>query len=54
MVAPAGPAQVDNIAKVCGDYDDATVDKTTVCDEDTHTFTVPPPSNPPDEPARRR
>jgi hypothetical protein len=47
VVAPAGPAQVDNIAKVCGDYDDDTVEKMTVCDEDTHTFTVPPPNTPP-------
>jgi len=50
VVAPAGPAQVDNIAKVCGDYDDDTVEKTTVCDENPHTFTVPPPSNPPENP----
>jgi hypothetical protein len=50
VVAPAGPAQVDNIAKVCGDYDDDAVDKMTVCDEDPHTFTVPPPSNPPENP----
>ena len=47
VVAPAGPAQVDNIAKVCGDYDDDTVEKMTVCAEDPHTFTVPPPSTPP-------
>ena len=44
VVAPAGPAQVDNVAKVCGDYGD-----TTVCDENPHTFTVPPPTTPPTE-----
>jgi hypothetical protein len=50
VVAPAGPAQVDNIAKVCGDYDDDTVEKMTVCAEDPHTFTVPPPNTPPNTP----
>jgi hypothetical protein len=50
VVAPAGPAQVDNVAKVCGDYDDAAVEKKTVCDEDPHTFTVPPPGTPPGTP----
>jgi hypothetical protein len=47
VVAPAGPAQVDNVAKVCGDYDNGQLPKKTVCDEDPHTFTVPPPSTPP-------
>ena len=41
VVAPAGPAQVDNIAKVCGDFVAKDVPMKTVCDEDTHTFTVP-------------
>jgi hypothetical protein len=50
VVAPAGPAQVDNIAKVCGDYVAKDVPMKTVCDEDTHTFTVPPPSTPPENP----
>jgi hypothetical protein len=50
VVAPAGPAQVDNVAKVCGDYDNGKLPKKTVCDEDPHTFTVPPPSNPPETP----
>jgi hypothetical protein len=48
VVAPAGPAQVDNVAKVCGDFvaggDAETI---TVCDDDPHTFTVPPPGTPP-------
>ena len=43
VVAPAGPAQVDNTAKVCGTYNSPAVQPVTVCDEDTHTFTVPPP-----------
>jgi hypothetical protein len=51
VIAPAGPAQVDNVAKVCGDFDDnGKLPKKTVCDEDTHTFTVPPPGNPPENP----
>jgi hypothetical protein len=44
VVVPAGPAQVDDLAKVCGDA--PPVDSQTVCAEDTHTFTVPPPINP--------
>jgi hypothetical protein len=47
VVAPAGPAQVDNVAKVCGDFDADDVDPMTVCDDDPHTFTVPPPGTPP-------
>jgi hypothetical protein len=47
VIAPAGPAQVDNLAKVCGDYDAPDVDPRTVCAEDPHTFTVPPPATPP-------
>ena len=55
VVAPAGPAQVDNIAEVCASFDDDDFDPVTVCDEDPHTFTVPPayaageprPPNPP-------
>jgi hypothetical protein len=47
VVAPAGPAQVDNVAKVCGDFDAEDVDPMTVCDDDPHTFTVPPPGSPP-------
>jgi hypothetical protein len=50
VIAPAGPAQVDNLAKVCGDYDAPDVDMRTVCAEDTHTFTVPPPGTPPNTP----
>ena len=50
VVAPAGPAQVDNIAKVCGDYNDGKLPKKTVCDDDPHTFTVPPPTTPPNNP----
>jgi hypothetical protein len=46
VVAPAGPAQVDNVAEVCGDYD---AGEETVCDDDPHTFTVPPPDDPPGE-----
>jgi uncharacterized repeat protein (TIGR01451 family) len=46
VTAPAGPAQVDNIAEVCGDYTPPNGPKETVCDEDTHTFTVPPPATP--------
>jgi hypothetical protein len=47
VTAPAGPASVTNVAKVCGDYKPPYGDKQTVCDEDTHTFTVPPPVTPP-------
>jgi len=48
VVAPAGPAQVDNVAKVCGEFSAEGVEPKTVCDEDPHTFTVPPPGeNPP-------
>jgi hypothetical protein len=43
-VAPAGPATVDNAASVCGTYNGTGVQPVTVCDEDTHTFTVPPPA----------
>jgi hypothetical protein len=51
VVAPAGPAQVDNVAKVCGDFDADDVEPMTVCDDDPHTFTVPPPGeNPPVNP----
>jgi hypothetical protein len=50
VVAPAGPAQVDNRAEVCGWYDENDTDGIKVCDTDTHTFTVPPPSNPPETP----
>jgi hypothetical protein len=38
---------VDNVAKVCGDFDAEDVDPMTVCDDDPHTFTVPPPGTPP-------
>jgi hypothetical protein len=47
VVAPAGPAQVDNTADVCGDYVNPAVPTRTVCAEDTHTFTVPPTNTPP-------
>ena len=50
VVAPAGPVQVDNVAKVCGDFDAEGVDPMTVCDDDSHTFTVPPPGTPPGTP----
>jgi hypothetical protein len=50
VVAPAGPAQVDNVAKVCGDYVAKDVPMKTVCDDDPHTFTVPPPGTPPENP----
>jgi hypothetical protein len=50
VTAPAGPAQVDNRAEVCGDYQPPQGDEQTVCDDDTHTFTVPPPSTPPTTP----
>jgi hypothetical protein len=45
VVAPAGPAQVDNVAEVCGEYPPGPTTK--VCDDDPHTFTVPPPTTPP-------
>jgi hypothetical protein len=47
VIAPAGPAQVDNVANVCGEFSAPGVEKKTVCDEDPHTFTVPPPDTPP-------
>jgi hypothetical protein len=47
VVAPAGPAQVDNVANVCGDFDADDVEPMTVCDDDPHTFTVPPPGDTP-------
>jgi hypothetical protein len=47
VIAPAGPAQVDNVANVCGEFSAPGVEKETVCDEDPHTFTVPPPDTPP-------
>jgi len=47
VIAPAGPAQVDNVAEVCGEYAPPGVDPKTVCDDDPHTFTVPPPGTPP-------
>ena len=51
VIAPPGPAQVDNIAEVCGDYTPPPHgDKETVCDENPHTFTVPPPPTPPTPP----
>lgn len=50
VTAPAGPAQVDNRAQVCGDFTPPQGDKQTVCDDDTHTFTVPPPAAPPATP----
>ena len=43
VTAPAGPAQVVNIAEVCAEYSPGETDPTTVCDDDPHTFTVPPP-----------
>ncbi len=46
LVAPPGPAQVDNLAQVCGDYQAPDVAVETVCDDDPHTFTVPPPATP--------
>jgi hypothetical protein len=49
VTAPGGPAQVDNTAKVCGDYSAHGADPKTVCDEDPHTFTVPPPDTPPSD-----
>ena len=51
VIAPAGPAQVDNVATVCGEYSAPGVNPTTVCDDDSHTFTVPPPdATPPGTP----
>ena len=47
VIAPAGPAQVDNLANVCGDYSAPGVTPKTVCDDDPHTFVVPPPDTPP-------
>jgi hypothetical protein len=47
VIAPAGPAQVDNVANVCGEFSAPDVEPKTVCDDDPHTFTVPPPSTPP-------
>jgi hypothetical protein len=48
VIAPAGPAQVDNMANVCGEFSAPDVEPKTVCDDDPHTFTVPPPpSSPP-------
>jgi hypothetical protein len=50
VIAPAGPAQVDNVATVCGEFDAPDVEPKKVCDDDTHTFTVPPPGTPPTTP----
>ena len=52
VTAPAGPAQVDNLAEVCGTFAAPDVRPVTVCDDDPHTFTVPPPGDEPpvDEP----
>jgi hypothetical protein len=50
VIAPDGPAQVDNRAEVCGEYQPPAGDMQTVCDDDTHTFTVPPPATPPATP----
>jgi len=50
VIAPAGPATVDNLAEVCGDYVPPKGPTVNVCDEDTHTFTVPPPVTPPVNP----
>jgi hypothetical protein len=50
VTAPAGPAQVDNLANVCGDFSAPGVETKKVCDDDTHTFTVPPPGTPPSIP----
>jgi hypothetical protein len=47
VTAPAGPAQVDNVAEVCGEYSAPGLEPRTVCDDDPHTFTVPPPVTPP-------
>jgi len=46
VIAPAGPAQVDNLAEVCGVYAPKGPDPKKVCDDDPHTFTVPPPDTP--------
>ncbi|HYI20184.1 MAG TPA: hypothetical protein VD836_15815 [Solirubrobacteraceae bacterium] len=40
--APAGPAQVNNTAEICADYEPPSGSSVEVCDEDTHTYTVPP------------
>ena len=54
VIAPAGPATVDNLAEVCGDYVPPKGPPVDVCDEDTHTIpaaaAVTPPVNPPDDP----
>ena len=47
VTAPAGPAQVDNLAEVCGTFSAPDVRTVTVCDDDPHTFTVPPPGEEP-------
>jgi hypothetical protein len=43
VIAPAGPATVVNVAEVCGEYSPGEETPITVCDDDPHTFTVPPP-----------
>ena len=51
VTAPAGPAQVVNVAEVCGEYSPGQGEPTKVCDDNPHTFTVPPPSvTPPSKP----
>jgi hypothetical protein len=53
VVAPTGPAQVDNLAEVCAEYAPGGGEPITLCDDDPHTFTVPPtnpPNNPPNNP----
>jgi uncharacterized repeat protein (TIGR01451 family) len=50
VTAPVGPAQVDNRAEVCGDYKPPHKPTVKVCDDDTHTFTVPQPETPPTPP----
>ena len=47
VIAPAGPAQVDNVAEVCGSFSAPDVRTVAVCDDDPHTFTVPPPGEEP-------
>ena len=37
-----GPAQVNNTAEICADYEPPSGSSVEVCDEDTHTYTVPP------------
>ena len=44
VTAPPGPAQVDNLAEVCGEHTRQGGQTTKVCAVDPHTFTVPPPS----------